>query len=217
MPAGSRTYIWMPPSGQLVHRVPERLVVERAELLHPPVDRHEVVDLEPEMGVRRRIARAVEEVDLAARPRAARDGEAEVRRRHALEPELVDVEALRRLDVVRDDADVIEVPCHRPIIANGLAQAAAMSRPKCVGAQRLAGRLLDQLVPAHREAGREHALGEQPARLGAVDEPAALALERRRELRGDDVAEEIGVVVDGRAGDVDLRRPVGVAAALGRA
>src|SRR6478609_10216416 len=84
-----------------------------------------------------------------------------------------------------------------------------------LGAQRLAGCLLDQFVPAHREAGGKDPLREEPSRLGTVDEPAALTLERRRELRGDDVPEEIGVVVDGSTGDVDLRGPVGAAAIVG--
>src|SRR6185503_20916822 len=79
--------------------------------------------------------------------------------------------------------------------------------PEVHRAQRLAGRPLDQLVPAHRQTGGEHPLGEKPSGLGTVDEATTLALERRGELRGDDVAEEIGVVVDGRAGDVDLCRP----------
>src|SRR4051812_4825373 len=71
-------------------------------------------------------------------------------------------------------------------------------------AEGLAGRALDQLVPPHREARRKDALGQEAAGFGPIDEPAALSLESRRELRCDDVAVEIGVVVDRRAGHVDL-------------
>ena len=95
--------------GQLVHRVAEGDVVERAELLHAPVDGHELVDLEPEVGMRRRLARALEQVQLAVAGAEPEDREAEVRRRQRLEPELVDVEAPRLLEVVRDDADVVQV------------------------------------------------------------------------------------------------------------
>ena len=79
--------------GQLVHGVAEGLVVERAELLHAPVDGHELVDLEAEVRVGRRLAGALEEVELAVAARSQTTGKREVRRRARLEAELVDVEA----------------------------------------------------------------------------------------------------------------------------
>ena len=83
-------------------------MVECAELLHAPVDGHELRDLEAEVGVRRRLARALEQVHLAVARAQPDDREAEVRGRQRLEPELVDVEAQRRREIGRDDADVIE-------------------------------------------------------------------------------------------------------------
>ena len=57
---------------------------------------------------------------------------------------------------------------------------------------------------------------EESAGVGPVDDPARLGLERGGELERHDRPVEIGVVVDGRDGDVDLRGPVGCAAPVGR-
>ena len=74
---------------------------------------------------------------------------------------------------------------------------------------------VDQLVPAQRRAGREHVVAEQRAGRGAVDEAAGAVAQRRVELRREQLAVEVVLVVDGRGREVDLRRPVGRVAAVG--
>ena len=157
-----------PAVRELVHRVAEALVVERAELLHPAVDRHEVVDLEPEMGVRRRLAGPLEEVDLAVTGAQPEDGEPEVRARERLEPELLDVEALRRLDVGRDDADVVEHGPRRIIATTAIrpAQAAARSRPKCAAVSGSPVACSISRSQRTERPGCEHPLGEQRPAAG---------------------------------------------------
>src|SRR6478735_11788461 len=78
--------------------------------------------------------------------------------------------------------------------------------------ERLAGGRRDQPVPAQRLARAEHLLAEERACLAPADKPARDPVERRPELRCDEVPVEIRVVVDRRAGDVDLRGPVGLVA-----
>src|SRR4029079_10781411 len=82
--------------------------------------------------------------------------------------------------------------------------------------QRLARRLLDQPVPADGLPRREDALGEERPGLGATDEPAGVALERGAQLARDEMPVEVRVVVHRRAGDVDLRGPVWLAASVRR-
>ena len=67
---------------------------------------------------------------------------------------------------------------------------------------------LDEPVPADRLPGREEPRSEKLAGLRAVDDPAGLGAQRVPELERDDRAVQVGVVVDRRGGDVDLRRPV---------
>ena len=57
--------------------------------------------------------------------------------------------------------------------------------------QRLAGRLLEQRVPAHGLAGAEDLLDEERSRLRPPDEAAGARVERAMEILGDDVPEHL--------------------------
>ena len=93
--------------------------------------------------------------------------------------------------------------------------AATSCAARC-GRQRLAGRLLDELVPAQRRArARRHARRGGGPPSAPVDEPPAARAQRRVELRRDELPVEVVLVVDGHDGEVDLRRPVGRVAAVG--
>ena len=75
---------------------------------------------------------------------------------------------------------------------------------------------VDQLVPAQRRAGREHVVdaGAAPASRRST-RPPVLGSQRRVELRREQLAVEVVLVVDGRRREVDLRRPVGRVTAVG--
>ena len=73
----------------------------------------------------------------------------------------------------------------------------------------------DETVPPQRRARAEDLVDQEPAGLGLVDDAARPRVERRLELRGDELPVEVVLVVDGRDGEVDLRRPVGRVPAVG--
>ena len=164
------------------------------------------------MRVRGRLVRALEEVHLEVTRLEPPHREAEVGVGDRLEPEHVDVEPHRLLEVVRDDADVVEPDGARHQVASRCGDVAG----EVHRGQRLAGRPGEQPVPADGLARAEDPLREEPPGLAPSDEPSGLPLERRGELGGDEVPVEVGVVVDGRAGDVDLGGPVGRGAPGGR-
>src|SRR4051812_29945377 len=77
------------------------------------------------------------------------------------------------------------------------------------GRERLAGGPGHQLVPAPRRPGREHLTAKELTSGALVDEPVGARHERRVELRREQLAVEVVLVVDGRGGEVDLGGPVG--------
>ena len=113
-------------AGKLGDGVAER-PVEDSERLCSLVDGDDVVGLEREVRMRRRLVGALEDVHLERTRLEPLDREAEVGRRQGLEPELVDVEADGLLEVARDDADVVEPDGARHQVASP----AAMSRARC--------------------------------------------------------------------------------------
>jgi hypothetical protein len=76
-------------------------------------------------------------------------------------------------------------------------------------AERFARRRLDERVPTARRAGTKEAIYERTARGRPVDDSAVLAMQRRLQLRRDELTVEIVLVVDGRRGQMDLGGPVG--------
>ena len=133
-------------AGQLGHRVAERRV-ENPQRARPLVDRHDVVHLEGEMGVRRRLVGPLEEVHLEVPRPEPLDGEPEVGRRDRLQAEHVDVEANRLVEVARDDAHMVQ-----PDGAAHLQSGRDVSG-EVHGRQRLAGGAREESVPTHRFAG----------------------------------------------------------------
>ncbi len=127
LPAGVADVQLRLAAGELRDRVAEARVVEDPERPGALVHRDDVVDGEGEVRVRRRLVRALEEVQLEVTGPEPLHGKAERRRRSRLEPEHVDVEARRLLEVVRDDADVVEPDGARHQVASP----AAMSRARC--------------------------------------------------------------------------------------
>ena len=95
---------------------------------------------------------------------------------------------------------------------------AASSRGEMRGGERLTGGPFDEAVPPQRRPRPEDLVDQEPAGGGLVDHPPARArVERRLELRGGELPVEVVLVVDGRHGEVDLRRPVRRAAPVGPA
>ena len=66
----------------------------------------------------------------------------------------------------------------------------------------------DEMVPTQRSPGTEDLVDQEPAGGGLVDDTACARVECRLELGGDELAVEVVLVIDGRHGEVDLRRPV---------
>ena len=86
------------------------------------------------------------------------------------------------------------------------------------GSEGFAGRVLDEPVPALREApGAKNSSTRKRPAVGLVDEPTEARVEGGVELRRDELPVEIVLVVDGHDGEVDLGGPVGRVTALGRA
>ena len=91
----------------------ERVLVEDPELGGEPVDAHQVVDLQREVRVRRRLSRALEDVHLQVPDAQPLHRIAEVRGRHRLQPEHVHVEPHALVEVAGDHADVVQRDCRR--------------------------------------------------------------------------------------------------------
>src|SRR5207244_8142937 len=87
----------------------ERLGVEDAELLRPEVDALEIVDVEREVVVERRLPLAAEQVELLLAELQPDDGPAgEAGRRQAFHAEDVLVEPHRLVEIERVHRDVVE-------------------------------------------------------------------------------------------------------------
>ena len=118
------------------------------------------------------IVRPLEHVHLERAGAEPLDREAEVGRRERLETEDVDVEAHRLVEVVRDDAHVVQADGSATRILSGREPGRDVPRGVRRG-QRLAGRRLDQPVPADRLPGRKTRSARNAPASRPADEPPA--------------------------------------------
>ena len=194
LPPGSRKYICTSPPG--ISQIEPNVAVKDPELLQPPVDRLEVVDLDAEVVVRGATASpALEEMELeVAEPEPADRGSRSSASAGApcrTPPR----RSGRRLDVVRRDADVIDPRCAH---ARSLSELGAACND-----------LLRTALPG--EPGGEHDLVARCDELQVADRERRPAehVERAQERRQRDPHLEL-VAVDRRQVDAEHRRDVEV-------
>ena len=103
-----------PSGGVLVDVGVPRAGVERAELLRLDVHGLEVLDVEAEVVVRRRVRVTLEEMELLVAEAEPDHGMAELRRGDSLHPEDVLVEPRRLLEIDRVHRHVVDASCSHP-------------------------------------------------------------------------------------------------------
>ena len=184
----------------------------------------------PDLLVADRDAVLVDAVLDAPQPRRAGSRAARARRRPAasrycvcsVPPAGAAVEALDDLRLVRAAGRSSwrtasrSAPTTHSVSHIGDQPGAASSAARWRGGERLAGRALDERVPAQRrDPGAKNSSTSSAPAAGRSTIPPARVAQRRLELRRDELPVQVVLVVDGREREVDLRGPVGRVATVG--